>query len=131
MYDKCMNTAGRILSCRQYSRNEMKRKLHDKGFADEEIEAVLLKLEEYKLIDDMEYAKSYVRGFLAKNRSKRVIKYELSKRLINADIIEEVIENIDDKEQLEKLIAKKFPEADVDDYIQKQKIYQYIRSKGF
>ena len=116
-FEKLYNLALRFLSYRPRSEKEVRDRLriknphfaeasrgrHESGIKDLNllIDQVILKLKEYKFIDDTEFAKKWIESRLRfKPRSLRLIKLELKQKGIDAEIIEKLI--ADRTSQVEK-----------------------------
>lgn len=91
------------------SKEQLRTKLRRNDFTDEVIEKVITLLVEYNLLNDLDYAKSYIASYKNK-KSIRELKFELQKRGISKDIINDLIETIDDRElevsNIEKVVRK-------------------------
>ena len=88
------NIAMKYLSSRLKTERQIKEYLSKKKFSEDSIVQVLFKLKEYKVIDDSEYALSYIRS--NSQNSKMRLKQKLSRSGVNKDLIEKAIINIDD-----------------------------------
>lgn len=96
-----MEVALVYLGFKARTEQEVRQKLIDKGFTD--VEDTIAKLKEWKYLDDVEFAKSYVRSrSLSRPQSSRSLAYELKKKGLVADVSE-----IDDFEQAKMALAKK------------------------
>lgn len=85
--------AGRLLAARQYSVAGITRKLCDRGFEEEEINAVVEEFLELGYLDDLKFAKAIVRHYSDKEYGR--IKYELYKRGIDRETGKEALEDLD------------------------------------
>lgn len=134
VYIKAQDTAINFLSYRMRTKKEIENKLREKDYSFEIIEKVTNFLEKYNYINDYQFAVSYVRECQKlKPKSKRMIKYELALKGIKEDIVEEAFleTDINDFENALKILNKKFKFIDKEDLKQKNKIYNYLSSKGF
>lgn len=135
-YLKCKNTALRIVEKSYKSEKELKNKLILKGYENEEINKSIDFLKEYNFISDNNYTKMYVKD-KSKLQGKKKIKYDLIKKGISENIIEEEISNIDKDEEREvayKLAEKKYitiAKRENDKFKLSQKLYRYLLSKGY
>ncbi len=93
----CFNSACVLLGYRPRSENELRQRLIQKGFDSESVENTIQKLKEKRLIDDISFSK-----FWADNRdnfkpqSAGLTRWELKKKGISEQVIEEVLEDQDD-----------------------------------
>ena len=101
-----LDYAFRLLSYRDRAWSEIERRMREKDYDFEEIEKVKIKLEELDLIDDSEFASSYI-----ENKKKRFwgpirIKAELFRFGIPKTEIENRCDEHDWKELLDHAVAK-------------------------
>ena len=95
----------------------------DKGY----IEQIIKRLEEKKYIDDFEFARWYVENRLVKKGvSQKRLQMELMKKGVSREIIDEVLDGRDEREEIRKMIEKK--QAKYDD---SQKLMAYLCRQGF
>ena len=103
-----MNAAVRILTHRDHSRYELKRKLQQRGFASEVIDAVIQECERFNYIDDQRTARVYISQLKRKRFGKRYIRMALKKKRLYGAAIEEIlIENyaeIEERKNADKLM---------------------------
>lgn len=92
-------TAARLLTARQYSVAGITRKLHERGFEEEEIEAVVAEFLELGYLDDLKFARSIVRHYKDKEYGR--IKYELYKRGIDRETGKEALLDLDGEDDCE------------------------------
>ncbi len=84
----CLNILGR----KSYSEFELRRKLLKKTEDVELISVVLSQLSGWGLVDDLEYAKNFVRSSLRiKPKGKYLLRPELSRKGISKEIIDQVL----------------------------------------
>jgi len=124
--NKIKSYALRLLTIKSRTRKELKEKLQRKGYYNEEdIEKTLDNLERVGLINDREYAKSWVRNRL-QNRpiGKSMLSIELKRKGIDSGVIEEIVEqeNINEIELIENLLRKKVKSIKKSLYIKKSNI---------
>jgi regulatory protein len=100
----CLDTAYRYLSYRPRSEGEIRQRLRGRRFPKEVIEAAIAKLKEQNLTDDLAFAQFWKDNRLSfRPKSKRLIKKELRDKNVEAEIIEQVTDDIDDEETAYKL----------------------------
>lgn len=117
------------------SEKEVREDLIDKEYEDH-VEAVIEKLKDQKLLDDLEYAKAYVRTAAKINRKgPRVIQKDLFKRGIDEYKIQEALLEYPEEDQIENAVHlsekqwKKGKRKSQRETVQKVK--QYLMQKGF
>ena len=97
------------------------------------IEALINKLKQKGMLNDLEFAKAWVES-RSKKKGKNALKAELFKKGINKEIIEEVLvsSNENENQTAQKLLEKKMrlwknlPEMEF-----KQKAFRFLVSRGF
>ncbi len=131
---KCNNFALRFLGYRQRSEKEVIERLQRKGFEQNIIENTLSYLKNYGLIDDLEFAKSFMRDKININKhGPEKIKYDLYRKGISQAIIEKVLDE-DDNEYARalKLAQKKLPSYKNDDKnAQYRKLGGFLQRRGY
>ena len=132
-----MNAAVRILTHREHSKYELKRKLQQRGFASEVIDTVVLECERLDYIDDKRTARVYISQLKRKRFGKRHIRMALKKkRLYGAaaeDILIENYSKIEERKNAGKLLEKKKKTFNREEDLKKRrdKIYRFLYSRGF
>lgn len=104
-----LNYAIKLLSRMAYTAFEIKEKLRKRAVDEEVIKEIIKKLQDFKLLDDLNYAKEKVQYLInVKGASKKAIINELKRRGINYHTIEDVISAIPafEVEELMKKIPK-------------------------
>ena len=134
---KANDYALNLLSYRARSEKEIYDKLKGKGYEDSIINATINMLRRYNFINDVEYAKMFVREKmnLSKNGSYK-IKQKLYLKGINRDIIDNVMEElIDEEDEFEKALAiaeKKVQSyGNIEDYKKYRKLNDFLLRRGF
>lgn len=134
LFARAKKKALAILDKTMSSKEQIRTKLRRNDFCDEVIDKVISLLEEYNLLNDYEYAKAYISSYQNK-KSIRELKFELQKRGIDRDIIEELVSNIDFSEMeianIEKTV-RKYRDSEGNIPIEKrQKIMASLYRKGY
>lgn len=89
-------------------------------------ELIVERLAERGYVDDERFARYYVENrFVKKGVSQKRLRMELTKKGVDAEIIEEVLDGRDDKEEILKIIAKKRTKYD------DEKLISYLCRQGF
>ncbi len=136
-YSKAFNKALRFLGYRMRTKKEIKNKLEEKDFHPKIIEKVIKELKKENLLNDKEFARSWIRTRKAlKPSGTYMIKKELQQKGISNAIIKEVIDKeLSEEEQLKialnaalkkKPIYQKLPKREFN-----QKISQFLARRGF
>ena len=132
-YQRCLNSAFRYLGYRQRSEAEIRQRLQRHGYDGTVIDKAIAKLKEQGLIDDAAFAR-----FWSENRetfsprSRRLTKMELKRKGLNAEIIEQVISEIDEKDSAYRAAQSKARRLAVTDYqVFKQRLGGYLGRRGF
>ena len=108
LYHRCFETALRFLAYRPRSELEIKQRLYRRGFGDDVISRVLVRLREQNLINDVAFAQFWKDSRLSSNpKSRRLIKYELMRKGIAGDAVDKAIGDVDDRDNAYKAGMKK------------------------
>ena len=101
--DRCL----RLLGLRARSSEELRERLTRAGFANEVIEVVLSGLERAGLVNDEEFARSWVASRQASGESgRRKLRWELRRKGICEDLIRRVVDQeIDDETEMRQAMA--------------------------
>lgn len=113
-----------LLGFRDYSEKEMQNKLK-LDFTDDAIENTIEKLKEQKLLDDEKFASKYADVLIFEKKfSKKMAVYELTKKGIDKQISESIVDNIDidEKDQIKDLISRKYKDAYNDEKVKRRAI---------
>ncbi|HSH35176.1 regulatory protein RecX [Schnuerera sp.] len=130
---KANNTALDYLNYRKRTEKEIIDKLSEKGFEENIINNTLDYLKKYKFVDDLDYASSFVQDKV--NLSKHgpyKIRYDLYRKGVSQEIIEEVLEEDDEYPRALELAKKKIVSYKNDD---RNKTYRklggYLQRRGY
>lgn len=134
-YDVALN----LLTARQYTARNLRRKLVQKGFAADDADAAIERLIGNGLLDDARYAAAFARGkLLGQGASKRRIRQQLYQRGIQGDVadaaIEAVIEDesIDLEAVVEKDARKKLASlGGLEPLIVRRRLYAHLARRGY
>jgi regulatory protein len=134
---RVLNTALRILTRRDHSRYELVRKLKQRGFGQEDIDAAVSSCEQFDYINDERTARVYIRQLKRKGYGKKRIALELNKKGLKGapiqHILGESVSAIDEREGAERILKKNMKRFDrARDALKKRdKIYRFLRARGF
>jgi regulatory protein len=113
---------------------EVRTKLDSEGFSEEVVEAAVNELKAIGYINDQIYAQKYIfdRSKL-KPKAKKLLRYELEKKGVPSEIIDEALEDftIDEGVLAESLIKKKYGKYDMNDEKTIRRIYSFLQHRGF
>ena len=125
----------RLLEYRQRSVNELARRLAAKGHSQDVIEEVIAGLRRVDLLDDAAFSKQWVRSRLAQRPTgRRGLNWELRRKGIPNDLIDEALQEISDEDELEaalKAIHGKLKTATSDPSGEKRRLVSLLRRRGF
>ncbi|MDO4618206.1 MAG: regulatory protein RecX [Clostridia bacterium] len=131
-YDMAKEKALRLLEFRSHSEGELKQKLRIYGAKTEDIENVIEFLKEYRLIDDLVYAKHLADDLHnIKKFGKYRIAQELSSKGISREFIDIVLLGLDDNDreqlypQMEKKLSGDFSDKSRD------RAFRYFAMRGY
>jgi regulatory protein len=129
----CLDAAYYYLSYRPRSEGEIRQWLRKRGFASEVAEAAITKLREQNLSDDLAFAQFWKDNRLSfRPKSKRLIRRELGDKKVDAEIIAQVTQDIDDEEVAYKLASGRMPvlaHLDYPDFY--RRLSSYLAYRGF
>lgn len=92
------HAALRLIDYRPRTRKEMAERLIQKGFAPEQVQQTIERLDRNGLLNDQQYASEFVGDrSRSKPRSKRLLKLELQQRGIASDTAVEAVQHLDDE----------------------------------
>lgn len=135
--EKAYQRAVLLLGYRPRSEKELVDRLKKAEFSSEAIDSTINILSEQKLVDDRQFAQSWVENRNDfRPRSKRALRYELMNKGIDCEIIEETLEEAVDDEILatkaaEKYLRKFRQGQPVDQNAFHQKLTGYLARLGF
>ena len=133
-----MNRAVKLLAAKPRSVLELRERLLEKRWTNEEIvDAVLEKLKEYKYLDDQQFARDLaVSKLRQKPQGKRRLQQTMSQKKLDKEVVEEAIstafEKLPEDELIDRAIQKRLrlkghPESRED----KKKFYDFLLRQGF
>lgn len=136
---RCKERALYILKDSDKSERDIYNKLTQGGYPSYIVEKVIEKLSEYHYIDDMRYARNYVKFNISAKSHNRIVS-ELYSKGIDKEIIEQAFENDENNEEsilniqyniIEKEFIKKHYDFQNDDKKLLNKVIASIMRKGF
>ena len=132
-FDHCLNAASRYLSYRPRSESELKERLHQRGFDGDNVEAVITKLKEQGLVDDIAFAQFWKDSRESfRPRSQWLIRLELKQKGVAADIIDQVVNGGNDDDSAYRAALGKAHSLPRSDYqVFRRRLGEYLRRRGF
>jgi regulatory protein len=123
----------RLIQYRPRSESEIRQLLRRHATPEESAEAVIERLKQSGLINDAGFAQTWVENRSdMRPRSRRALAYELSRRGIEAQVIEQSLTGIDDDDMAYQAAlrpARKHKDLEWNDF--RQKMYRYLAQRGF
>lgn len=135
-YIRCEESAIKIIERSYKTEKEIRDKLKQKGYEEKQINNSIDFLKEYNFINDNTYAKAFIKDKLSSKGSQK-IKYDLMKKGIAKDIIEENLIKVDKNEEKEVALnvgRKKYESIrrkESDNYKLSGKLYRFLISRGY
>jgi regulatory protein len=127
-----------LLSRRDHSEAELRRKLSPKGFSAEELDTVMTRLRNAGYLDDRRFAHSFAEAAIRNGRGYGFrLRMDLSRRGIQDEIIEDTLATLgteyDEIATLSELMVRKFKGFDPQraDERQKRRVISYFQRRGF
>lgn len=108
-------------------------KLKKTGYSEKVIAETMAYVKSYGYIDDDRYAHHYIET-LSSSRSKKRMRFDLIKKGVSKDLIDEAFEeegDYDEKPLIRKLAEKKLRTIHEDDPRRKEKLVGFLSRRGF
>ena len=128
----------RLLTRRDYGTEELRRRLLDKGFANEAVEAAVARARELGYLDDERYIATLTRSFVGSGRAVGPrLSLELKRRGLPAELIGATVsasrQSGAEEQALRDLIARRFPSFDlaVADERERRRVVNFLQRRGF
>lgn len=134
-YDRALH----LLGFRARSVSELRRKLLGNGEDATQVEEVIARLRDQKLLDDTDFARQFARTkLLAAGSSRRRIVLELTRKGVARDIADEAVDGLQESEGIDpsvvihRVAAKKWKSlTKLDDFTRKRRLYAFLARRGF
>jgi regulatory protein len=134
-YDRALD----LLAFRARSEAELRRKLIQKGEPAEQVDAVIGRLREQKLLDDADFALQFARSkATATGSSKRRILTELARKGVAREVADSAVnelaetEGVDLSASVHRVAEKKWRTlAKLDDRTARQRLYAFLARRGY
>lgn len=133
LFQSCLAVALRLLSYRPRSEAEIRERLHRRGFNNDAVQKVIIRLKEQRLIDDAAFAQFWKDNRLSFSpRGKRLIEQELRQKGVVTETVDEVTEGLDDEAAAYEAGRKRARFLATSDYREfRQRLAAYLRRRGF
>ncbi len=128
--------AMRLLSRREYCAAEMRRKLAERDFPDDVIEAAIVELESLGYLSEARFAESFLRARLARGETPWLAARKARERGVDEAVLNAALESLeasfDVREACRALIARRDPAGlrHEDDRV-RNRLARFLRNKGF
>lgn len=134
-YDRALN----MLAFRARTVSELRRRLLQKGEDAADVEVVITRLCDQKLLDDAEFARQYARTkVLGAGASRRRIGQELARKGVPRDVADSAIDALQESEGIDlaasihKVAGKKWRSlSKLDDFTRRRRLYAFLARRGF
>ncbi len=132
-FHRCLTAAAHYLSYRPRSEFELRERLHQRGFDGDSVEAVLAKLKEQGLVDDMAFAQFWKDNRESFSpRSQWLTKLELRRKGVANNIIDQVVDTIDEEDSAYRAALSKARSLPLSDYQSfRRRLGDYLKRRGF
>ena len=131
-FHRCLNTAANYLGYRPRSEFELRERLQRRGFDGDSVDAVLAKLKEQGLVDDMAFAQFWRDNRQSFSpRSQWLTKLELRQKGVAADIIDQVVDVADDESAYRAALSKARSLSPSDYQSFRRRLGEYLKRRGF
>lgn len=113
--------------------SNLKDKLRQNGYPEKLIEDAVAYVKKYHYIDDLRYAKNYIRCHQEQKGAGK-LKIELMQKGVAKDLIEQALEEefqTDERENIYQLLQKKGYFSEEKLPVEQRRIYQYLLRRGY
>lgn len=132
-FHRCLNAAAHYLGYRPRSEAEVRERLQRRGFDGDSVDAVIAKLNEQGLVDDMAFAQFWKDNRESFSpRSQWLTKLELRRKGVGDDIIDQVVDAVDDADSAYRAAvskARSLPQSDYQSF--RRRLGEYLKRRGF
>jgi len=114
------------------TQQELRRKLKERGYSQEEIDETVSFLLEYHFLDDAAYAERYIRSRAA-SKSSRMLRMELEKKGVDREIIDQELcgAPVDEEAQVRRFLEKKGFCPEEDDPVKRRRLLAALARRGY
>ncbi len=121
-----------LLKSSDKTEQELRRKLKDGGYPKEAADYAIEFLKDHNFINDENYGRRYVE-FNSERKSQRQIQYELQKKGLDKEVIQEILREqpVDEEAQIRAYVKKKRIKAEEMDFKERGKMLAALGRRGF
>jgi len=132
-FERCLNAANRYLGYRPRSESELRERLHKRGFDGDNVEAVIARLKEQGLVDDLAFAQFWKDNREQfRPRSQWLMSLELRRKGVAAEVIEQVFSGASDDDSAYRAAMGKARGLSLADYQSfRRRLGEYLQRRGF
>lgn len=134
-YRKAMNYSLNVLAKYYKTKYEIAKKLKEKDYADDTINAVISRLAELGYLNDENYVEAYLRSKqdTSQGLNKRTLFNKLAQKGVDKELIQQCLDNanIDEYQNAMDISVKKLQSLKGDSRAKKSKLYSFLLYKGF
>lgn len=122
-----------IVGRKSVTERELRTKLADKGYDEMIIDIVIETMRDYNYINDADYCESFLDYAKSKGWGQLKIRSELKRRGVDDTTVSDAFAEFEDcpEERIYDILCRKFSDADLSDFKQKQKALRFFASRGF
>jgi regulatory protein len=132
---KARESALRLLSYRDRSRAEIRRRLIGSDFPEDIVEEVVDQLSRTGLLDDRKFSRDWVNSrTVSRPMGRTRLAWELRSKGVDAPVVEEALEGLDEDSEYElaySVAARKAEKMDREDPSFRNKLTSFLRRRGF
>jgi regulatory protein len=132
-FQRCLDAALRFLDYRPRSEYELRKRLNQRRFDGVNVEAVINRLKEQNLLDDLAFARFWTENRESfRPRSRRLTRLELRQKGIADNIINQVVDTVDDEDSAYRAALAKARKMSGSDYQGfSRRLGDYLKRRGF
>ena len=130
---RCLNAATHFLGYRPRSESELRKRLIQRGFQSASIEAVIARLREQSLVDDVAFARFWKENRdTFSPRSQWLTGLELRRKGVSDDIISTVVSDVDDDDSAYRAASSRVRLLPLSDYeAVLRRLGDFLKRRGF
>jgi regulatory protein len=133
LFQRCLNAAFRYLDYRPRSEAELRERLKQRGFNGDNVEAVLVRLREQGVVDDLAFAQFWKDNRESfRPRSRALTALELRQKGVAKAVIDQVVADVDDEDSAYRAAQRRAHNLQNSDYQDfRQRLGDYLKRRGF
>lgn len=113
--------------------HQLYEKLRRSGYPEVCVQAAVDYVKQYHYIDDLKYARNYVR-YHQQKKSRQRLRTDLMQKGVAGEVIERALEEeyvSDEREKIIELLEKRHYDCDSADRKEQQRMYQFLMRRGY